>query len=288
MYDSVFKPDLYAGQTVVVTGGGSGIGRCTAHELAHLGAHVVLIGRNADKLRTVENELRADGHVADGFVLDIRDGAAVATTIAAILERCGRIDGLVNNAGGQFPSPLKDISDKGWDAVIRNNLNGGFYMMRETYNQWMAPHGGAIVNIGAMFWLGMPMMGHSGAARAGMVNVTQTAALEWAHSGVRVNCVLPGSIATSGMVTYPAEFQARLKERKHDIPLKRQGTEDEVAAMIVFLLSKAAAYITGGVFNVDGGLPLEKSLWPVPEHRNSKPFRAFHRSQVPPDFLVDD
>ncbi len=287
-YHSAFRANFFAGQTIIITGGGSGIGRCTAHELASLGAFVVLIGRSIDKLQKVSGELREDGFDSAYYALDIRNGDDVASTIATIIERHGRIDGLVNNAGGQFPAPLKDISDKGWNAVIRNNLNGGFTMMREVYNQCMAEHGGSMVNIAAVIAFGMPNMGHSGAARAGMVNLTQTAALEWAHSGVRVNCLIPGSIASSGMATYPPDFQQRLKKRKHDIPLKRQGLEDEVSAGIVFLLSPAAAYITGTVLSIDGGLPLAKSIWEVPEHNNSKPFEAFHRSEIPAFLLEDD
>lgn len=211
MYNSAFKPDFFAGQTVVITGGGSGIGRCTAHELASLGANVVLIGRNADKLAKVQAELKEDGYAGDYYSLDIRNGEEVAKTVATILAKHGRIDGLVNNAGGQYPSPLRDITDKGWDAVIRNNLNGGFSMMREVYTQCMETHGGAIVNIAAVVAFGMPKMGHTGAARAGMINLTQTAALEWASAGVRVNCVLPGSIASSGMAipAAPERAQAR-------------------------------------------------------------------------------
>jgi len=286
-YQSAFRPNFFAKQTVVITGGGSGIGRCTAHELASLGAFVVLLGRSVDKLQKVSGELREDGFDSAYYALDIRNGEDVAGTVATIIQQHGRIDGLVNNAGGQFPAPLKDISDKGWNAVIRNNLNGGFTMMREVYNQWMAEHGGAIVNIAALIAFGMPNMGHSGAARAGMVNLTQTAALEWAHCGVRVNCLIPGSIASSGMATYPQDFQQRLKQRKHDIPLKRQGLEDEVSAGIVFLLSPAAAYITGTVLSIDGGLPLAKAIWEVPEHNNSKPFEAFHRREIPA-FLRED
>ena len=193
-YRSVFRDGLFASQVIVVTGGGSGIGRCTAHELSRLGATLALIGRKLDKLQTVANELRGDnpGCDVDIFSCDIREEEKVAETVTAIRKRFGRIDGLVNNAGGQFPAPLSQISQKGWDAVVRNNLTGGFLMARECYTQWMADHGGAIVNIVADMWNGMPNMGHSGAARAGMVNFTETAACEWGVSGVRVNAVAPG------------------------------------------------------------------------------------------------
>ena len=183
-YQSVFAPGLFQGQVVVVTGGGSGIGRCTAHELAHLGAHVVLVGRKPDKLQAVAEEITADGGRVSCQVCDIRSEEGVVALVQQILAAQGRIDALVNNAGGQFMAPLESISAKGWEAVLHTNLTGGFLMARECYRQWMAQHGGSIVNIVADMWGSMPGMGHSGAARAGMVSLTETAALEWAHSAV--------------------------------------------------------------------------------------------------------
>ena len=130
-YQSVFAPGLFAGRTVVVTGGGSGIGRCTAHELAALGAHVVLVGRKADKLQATVAEIHSDGGQASAQVCDIRVEAAVQAMVADIVAARGRIDGLVNNAGGQYITPLEKISAKGWDAVIATNLTGGFMVARE-------------------------------------------------------------------------------------------------------------------------------------------------------------
>ena len=158
-YDSVFKPDLFANQTIIVTGGGSGIGRCTAHELAHLGAHTVLIGRKLEKLQAVAAELEEDGFKCDYFSCDIRDEDSVKDVIKTIVERRGAIHGLVNNAGGQFPSPLNSINKKGWDAVVATNLTGGFLFAREAFNQSMSKTGGSIVNIVADMWGGMPGMG---------------------------------------------------------------------------------------------------------------------------------
>ncbi|MCA9773572.1 MAG: SDR family NAD(P)-dependent oxidoreductase, partial [Myxococcales bacterium] len=198
-YRSAFRPGLFEGQSIIVTGGGSGIGRCIAHELASLGAVVTLVGRRAEKLAAVEAEIREDGGAADTRVCDIRDEDAVAAMVARVLERRGRIDGLVNNAGGQFRAPIEKTSKKGWDAVVATNLTGGFLCAREVYTQWMRAHGGAIVNILLDMWQGLPGMAHSGAARAGMLNFTQTAATEWAPSAVRVNAVAPGWIASSGM-----------------------------------------------------------------------------------------
>ena len=201
-YQSVFKPGLFDGQVIIVTGGGSGIGRCTAHELASLGAHVILIGRKEEKLINVSQEIESDGGRAAWYSLDIRKEDDVEQTVKSIINDHGTIHGLVNNAGGQFPAPLSAINQKGFETVVRTNLVGGFLMAREVYNQCMEKNGGAIINIIADMWNGMPMMGHSGAARAGMENLTKTAALEWADSGVRVNAVAPGWIASSGMDTY--------------------------------------------------------------------------------------
>src|SRR5262249_2531483 len=151
-------------------------------------------------------------------------------TVGAVLERFGRLDGLVNNAGGQFVAPLAAISQKGWETVVRTNLTGGFLMARECYTQWMCDHGGAVVNIAADFWGSMPGMGHSGGARAGMVNFTETAAVEWAVSGVRVNAVAPGWIESSGLDRYPPAIQQHLRLLWRSVPLQRLGTESEVSA----------------------------------------------------------
>ena len=154
-YDSIFRPGLFQGQVHIVTGGGSGIGRCVAHELAALGATVVITGRTEEKLARTAAEITEDGGKAFTSAFDIRDEDQVKAAVAAIVAQHGRIHGLVNNAGGQFPSPLSAISKKGFDAVVTNNLTGGFLMMREVYNQSMAKHGGAVVNMTADMWNGM-------------------------------------------------------------------------------------------------------------------------------------
>lgn len=280
-YSSILRPGCFAGQTVVVTGGGSGIGRCTAHELASLGAHVVLTGRNADKLDRVAAEIAEDGGEASTSVFDIRDEDAVKAAIAAIVAARGRIDGLVNNAGGQFPAPMQMISKKGFDAVVTNNLTGGFLVMREVFLQSMQANGGAVVNMAADMWRGMPGMAHSGAARAGMVNLTKTAAYEWGPAGVRVNCVAPGWIASSGMDTYEGQTKALIPQLKKHVPLGRIGVEAEVSSVICFLLSDAAAFVTGVTVPIDGGAPLGSALFPLPKGRATKAFDGFHRAVTP-------
>ncbi|MBK6918579.1 MAG: SDR family oxidoreductase [Deltaproteobacteria bacterium] len=280
-YRSVFRSDLFAGRTVIVTGGGSGIGRCTAHELAALGAHVVLVGRKPERLAGVAAELAEDGGACSSHACDIRDELAVREMIAAVVAARGRIDALVNNAGGQFPSPMALINQKGFETVVRTNLVGGFLVARECFTQSMRDHGGAIVNIVADMWNGMPGMAHSGAARAGMVNLTQTAALEWAPAGVRVNAVAPGWVASSGLDTYEGPIKQMIPKLREAVPLKRLATEAEISAAIVFLLSDAAAFITGETLKVDGGAPLTSALWPTPDHDRSRPFEGFHRAVVP-------
>ena len=205
----------------------------------------------------------------------------VRQMIAEVIERHGGIHGLVNNAGGQYPSAVRDLSTKGWEAVIRNNLTGGFIVAREAYTQWMEAHGGSIVNIIADIWGGMPTMAHTGAARAGMLNFTETTACEWAQSGVRVNAVAPGWIASSGFDTYDEAMQAVLRQLKNKVPLGRYGNVAEVSAAIVFLLSPGAAFINGSSIRVDGGVPNARHTWkPVPTNR-STPFDGFPLATVP-------
>jgi citronellol/citronellal dehydrogenase len=292
-YRSVFRSGLFAGQVIVVTGGGSGIGRCTAHELAALGAHVVLLGRRLEKLQDAAGEIVADGGRCSFHRCDIRDEQAVQDVVQAIVLAQGRIHGLVNNAGGQYITPLEQISAKGWDAVVSTNLTGGFLVARECYLQCMQAHGGSIVNIVADIWGSMPGMAHSGAARAGMVSFTETAALEWARSGVRVNAVAPGYIASSGMDHYPPEAGAMLREMRATVPAGRFGNEAEAAAGIVFLLSPAASFISGSVLRIDGARPQVRMGWghaaasaPVQQREAVRPFDGFHRYRAPR--LIED
>lgn len=282
-YRSIYRAGLFAGQTVIVTGGGSGIGRCIAHELASLGADLALVGRKIEKLQAVKDEIAAaaPGGRVTIHSCDIRDEAGVRQMVAEVLGTHGRIDGLVNNAGGQYPQPVRDITLKGWDAVVRNNLHGGFLVSREAYTQWMEAHGGAIVNIIADMWMGMPGMAHSGAARAGMLSFTETAACEWGHAGVRVNAVAPGFVASSGFDTYGPEMKAKFRSLMKTSPLQRYGTEAEVSSAVVYLLSEGAAYITGSFVRVDGGVPNARQTWKLEEHSRSTPYEGFPLATMP-------
>jgi citronellol/citronellal dehydrogenase len=279
-YQSEFRPGLFAGKTVIVTGGGSGIGRCTAHELASLGSHVAIVGRRLEKLEQVKGEIEEDGGSVSIHPCDIRDEAGVIGVVDRVLEHTGRIDGLVNNAGGQYRAGLETISTKGFEAVVKNNLTGGFIFMREVFNRWMKDRGGAIVNIIADISNGWPMFGHSAAARGGMLTLSESAACEWAQYGVRVNALAPGGIASSGFDVYTPENWAEVKKVEAKVPMQRFGNEAEISAGIVFLLSPAASYITGTCLRIDGGSPNARATFELKPHdRAPEPYPGFHRAK---------
>lgn len=261
----VFRPDLLAGQVIVVTGGGSGIGREIATECAALGARLALGAREADRLAATADELRAQGVDVFAAPLNIRDPDAVEAWMRDALGHHGKLDVLVNNAGGQFPSAAIDIAPKGWRAVIDTNLNGTWYMSRAFAAQLFRDgRQGRIITIVANMWRGMPGMAHSGAARAGVVNLTRTLAMEWAGRGVLVNAVAPGVIRSTGLDTYPEAVREMLETEvpKH-IPLKRLGTVQDVAWAVAYLAGPGGRYVTGETFCVDGGQAHWGTVFPV-------------------------
>ncbi len=256
---AVFRDDLLAGKVVCITGGGSGIGRTTAEECLSLGATVVIGARKLDRLAAAASEIGCD-HAQ----LDIRDPDSVKAWVDGAVERHGRIDVLVNNAGGQFPSPAASIPTKGWRAVVDTNLNGTWYMTRAAGRHMIKAGGGRIISIVANMWRGFPGMAHTGAARAGVVNLTKTLALEWARHGILVNAIAPGIIRSSGLDTYPDELKATFDTEipKH-IPLKRMGKVEDVAWAVVYLASPAGDYITGETVCVDGGQAHWGMVFPI-------------------------
>jgi citronellol/citronellal dehydrogenase len=260
----VFAPGIFKDQVAIVTGGGSGIGLATSLELARLGARIAICGRNAGKLEQAVAQLMtvtASERVLAG-TCDIREAGQVEAFIRDVAGKWGGIDILVNNAGGQFPSPAQHISPNGFLAVVKNNLVGTFNMSREVANQSMIPRkGGRIINVIANIYRGFPGMVHTGAARAGVENMTMTLAVEWSQFGILVNAVAPGIILSSGTAQYPPQI---LERGISETPLKRAGTVDEVAASIVFLASPAAQYITGATLRIDGAQSLWGRSWELP------------------------
>lgn len=264
---SIFRDDLFTGQTVVVSGGGTGIGRATARALAALGARVVICSRSVEHLEPTRAEIEAAGGKVTALTCNIRDHEEVDAFFGQVVSRHGPIHALVNNGGGQFLSPAEAITPKGWAAVIETNLTGTFNMSRTALSSGLREHGGAIVSITMENWRGFPGMAHSGAARAGVVNLTQSLALEWAQYGVRVNAVAPGLINSSGLKRYPEPVQASLGSIAREIPAGRMGTEAEIAAAILYLLSPAAAFISGVTLKVDGAGSLYRLQgYTIPEH----------------------
>ncbi|MBI2383683.1 MAG: SDR family oxidoreductase [Gammaproteobacteria bacterium] len=256
---TVYRPDLFKGQVALVSGGGSGIGRAVALLFARLGAQVAICGRTVEKLEQVARFARSKGASVMPVAANVREPEQVAALFRRVEDECGRLDHLVNNAGGQFPQPAIDMAPKGWAAVVNNNLNGTFYMMQRAAQHWReARRPGSIVNVVVVTERGMPGVAHTVAARAGVIGLTRTVAVEWAPLGIRVNCVAPGLTATEGLEVYPPEAQ---KEFPLANPMKRPGTPTEIAEACVYLSAPSGGFITGEVLTVDGGGKLWGELW---------------------------
>ncbi len=266
--EEIFAPDLFRGHVVVVTGGGTGIGLAIAEEFGSLGASLAICSRKEKNFKPAVEYFQGKGYPCIGASCDIREYEQVEEFIETVLNEYGRIDVLVNNAGGQFPSPVENMSPRGWATVINNNLNGTFNVTFAAAKKSMIPNKkGCIVNIVANMWNGFPGLAHTGAARAGVVNLTMTLAVEWAQYNIRVNAVAPGTIATSGMRVYPREV---VEMARQWIPLKRYGTAREVALAVVFLASPAASFITGTTLRVDGGESIYGTRWIIPDNEEAK------------------
>lgn len=257
---TVYRANLFAGKTVVVSGGGSGFGKAIACLFARLGANVAICGRSEDKLATTVPLLESMGARVFSLPLNIRDPEQVDNFIAAVWGEFGALDILVNNAGGQFPQMALDFKVKGWNAVIDTNLNGTWYMMQSTARQWVESKSpGAIVNIIADIWRGMPGIAHTCAARAGVAYLSKSVAVEWAPHHIRVNCVAPGVCETSGFTQYPPEG---LKTYPGANPMLRVGDAHDIAEAVAYLAAPSAKFITGEVLTVDGGEQLWGDPWP--------------------------
>ncbi len=248
---SVLAPDANAGRVALVTGGGTGIGAAAALELAHTGAELVICGRRAEPLERVRDAIERVGGTCLAVPTDVREPEQVEALVAAALERFGRIDVLVNNAGGQFTAPAEEISPNGWRAVHRLAVDAAWTLTRLVAERTMIPRrDGVVVFVGFSPRRGVPGFAHAAAARAALENLASGLALEWSRYGIRAVCVSPGTVATEGLARYGAEAAERWAR---SVPLGRLGTPAEIASVIAFLCSAGGAYVTGTTVVVDGG-----------------------------------
>lgn len=257
-----YRSDLFKGKTVLVSGAGSGLGKATAFLFARLGAHLAICGRKAERLDAAAEAIRRLGAEVSVHPMSIRDPEQVAKLLSDVWTRHGKLDVLVNNAGGQFPQAAIDFSTKGWNAVIDTNLTGTWHMMQAAARHWRdAGRGGCITNVVAVVWRGMPGIAHTCAARAGVIYLSKTVATEWAPLGIRVNCVAPGVIETEGMAVYPEEARRALPGSN---PMRRSGQATDVADAIAYLSGPGGNFVTGEVLVVDGGGQNWGDLWTIP------------------------
>ena len=257
---TVYAPDLFKGQAVLVSGAGSGLGKAIAMLYARLGADLVICGRDAAKLDASAQLLRGVGAKVLTHPMSIREPDQVEGLMDAAFSHFGRLDVLVNNAGGQFAGPALSFTPNGWKAVVDLNLNGTWYMMQAAAKCWVE-HGkpGRIVNIVSTVWRGRPSTAHSCAARAGVIYLSKSVAVEWAPYKIQVNCLAPGVVETSAFVRYPAEGLATYRDQAN--PMRHPGDAQDIAEGCVYLSASSAKFITGEVLTIDGGQQLWGDPW---------------------------
>jgi peroxisomal 2,4-dienoyl-CoA reductase len=257
----IFADAILRNKVVLVTGGGTGIGRGIALGMASYGAHLVLASRNLDHLDAVAHEAEAQGGKALSVRTDVRDPEAVEAMLQAAVETFGRIDVLVNNAAGSFLAAARKLTPKGWQTVLDTTLHGTFYCCQTVGRQMMQQGGGKIINITAtLHFKGSPGLAAPSAAKAGVEALTKTLALEWAKFHILVNAIAPGPIYTPGAESNLWSNTAFHDRVKRGVPLGRFGTPEDIANMAILLASPAGDYITGATMVVDGGEWLKKGM----------------------------
>lgn len=246
-----FAADLLKGQVALVTGGGTGMGRATAIEMARCGADVVVLGRRAEPIEDCANVIRELGRKAVAISTDIRLPEQIESAMQRIKNEFGQLDILVNNAGGQFVTPARELNNKGFETVIRNNLIGSWQMTKAVADHFMLEHGGSIVFVTACVRSGLSGFVHTAAARGGVLAMMKTLAFEWAEFGIRLNCVAPGTVRTEGMDHYPIAPEQWLKLNRNI--MGHMGDVGDISAAIIFLSSSLGKFVTGEEWYIDGG-----------------------------------
>ena len=258
-HPTVYAEGSLAGQVVLVSGGAGGIGRATAWLFARMGAHVVISGRSEGKVADVVKVITARGLKCSGHTVDVREPEGGAALFDKVWAEHGRLDILVNSAGGQFPQPAIDFSVKGWNAVINTNLNGTWFMMQAAARKWRdAGQPGSIVNVVVVTTHGLYGVAHTIAARAGVIGLSKSVAVEWAPLGIRINCVAPGAIETDGWKVYTPEARAAYPRSN---PMMRAGDAWDIAEACVYLGGPTGKFVTGELLTVDGGGQLWGETW---------------------------
>lgn len=258
-HPTIYAPGSLSGQVVLVSGGAGGIGRAAVWLFARLGAHVVVAGRSEGKIDAVVSAVREAGLAASASVVDIREPDSVSTLFEAVWSQHGRIDILINSAGGQFPQPAIDFSQKGWNAVINTNLNGTWHMMQAAARRWRdADQPGSIVNIVVVTTHGLYGVAHTIAARSGVIGLSRSVAVEWAPLGIRVNCIAPGAIETEGWKVYTPEARSTYPRTN---PMMRVGSAWDIAEACVYMGGPPGRFVTGELLTVDGGGQLWGETW---------------------------
>lgn len=258
---TVYAPGLFAGKIVIVTGAGSGLGKATATLFARLGADLAISGRDPEKLERAADFLRDFGNRVLAVPFSIRDPDAVDAFFELVHAELGAPDVLVNNAGGQYPQAAIDFTRKGWNAVIDTNLNATWWMMQTAAQHWVKnKRPGSIINIVAVVGRGLPGIAHSCAARAGVIYLSKSVAVEWAPHKISINCVAPGCVESTGFGRYPPEGAATYWEAN---PMLRPGDEWDVAEAVVYMAAPSGKFITGEVLNIDGGQQMWGDPWPT-------------------------
>ena len=257
---TVFREGLFTDQVVLVTGGAGGIGRATCMLFGRLGATIVACGRDAEKLAGLAALLEKHRIPCATHAMSVRDPEQVAQLMDAVWERHGRLDVLINNAGGQFAAPALDITPKGWHAVVETNLYGTWFTMQAAARRWRdAGRPGCVVNIATITGRATPGIPHTAAARAGAINLSRSLSVEWAPLNIRINCIAVGIVASPGLSNYP---QSARPSFEHN-PMRRTGDVQDIAEACVYLAAPSGNFITGTVLEVTGGAHVWGEYWPL-------------------------